>query len=57
MEGSNELTIREILRAIARLTDAELIQLKSAARKEMERQHLKLNRHSVQAPPTARPSA
>jgi hypothetical protein len=48
MEGLNELTIREILRAIARLTDAELIQLKFAARKEMERRNLKLKRHSGQ---------
>lgn len=47
MEGLNEITLRDILRMIARLTDAELIQLKSAARKEMERRN-------AQAPATVR---
>ena len=47
MEGLNEITLRDILRVIARLSDAQLIQLKSAARKEMERRSLKLNRHAV----------
>jgi hypothetical protein len=54
MEGSNEVTISKILRVIVRLTDAELIQLKSAARKEMERRHLKLNRHDARLPATVR---
>jgi hypothetical protein len=54
MEGLNEITLRDILRVIARLTDAELVQLKSAARKEMERRNLKLNRHNAQAPATVR---
>jgi hypothetical protein len=35
MEGLNEITLRDILRIIARMSDAQLIQLKSAARKEM----------------------
>ncbi len=54
MKGLNEITLRDILRVIARLADAELIQVKSAARKEMERRNLKLNRHNTQASATVR---
>ncbi len=41
-----EITLAQMLRAIARLTDAELLQLKAAARKEAERRHLKESRHA-----------
>jgi len=60
--GSNmlevtEITLRDVLQAIARMTDAELIQLKCAARKEMERRNLKLSRHTTQPSAPARRSA
>jgi hypothetical protein len=42
-----DITFTKILRAIARLTDAELLQLKAAARKEAERRGLKESRHAV----------
>ena len=45
---ATEITLRDILQMIAKMTDAELIQLKGAARKEMERRNLKLSRHSTQ---------
>ena len=44
-----DITLTKILRAIARLTDAELLQLKAAARKEAERRGLKESRHAVAA--------
>jgi len=44
-----DITLTKILRAIARLTDAELLQLKAAARKEVERRGLKESRHPVAA--------
>jgi hypothetical protein len=40
-----DITLTKILRAIAQLTDAELLQLKAAARKEAERRGLKESRH------------
>jgi hypothetical protein len=40
------ITLGQMLRAIARLTDFELLQLKAAARKEMEKRSLKLSRHA-----------
>ena len=43
------ITLAEILRAIARFTDAELLQLKAAARKEAEKRGLKPSRHVVAA--------
>jgi hypothetical protein len=46
MIEEGEITLNLILRAIARLTDAELLQLKAAARKEAERRHLKESRHA-----------
>jgi len=46
-----EITLRQILRAISRLNDAELFQLKAAARKEAEKRGLKESRHSVTAEP------
>jgi hypothetical protein len=48
IEGA-DITLTKILRAIARLTDAELLQLKAAARKEVERRGLKESRHPVAA--------
>ena len=54
MEQSNEVTIRAILRVISGLTDAELIQLKCAARKEMERRNLKPSRHNFNTAATVR---
>jgi hypothetical protein len=51
------ITLRDILQAIAHMSDAELIQFKCAARKEMERRNLKLSRHTSQASPRARRSA
>lgn len=50
MEESDEVTIRAILLVISRLTDPELIQLKCAVRKEMERRNLKLSRHNTNTP-------
>lgn len=44
-----EITLSRILRAISRLTDAELLQLKAAARKEAEKRGLKTSRHAVTA--------
>jgi hypothetical protein len=44
-----EITLSKMLRAIARLTDAELLQLKAAARKEAERRGLKPSRHALTA--------
>jgi hypothetical protein len=44
-----DITLTRILRAIARLTDAELLQLKAVARKEAERRGLKESRHAVAA--------
>jgi hypothetical protein len=48
IEGA-EITLTKMLRAIAQLTDAELLQLKAAARKEAERRGLKPSRHAVAA--------
>ncbi len=47
MVEEGEITLSKILRAIARLTDAELIQLKAATRKEAEKRGLKPSRHAV----------
>jgi hypothetical protein len=44
-----EITLTKMLRAIARLTDAELLQLKAAARKEAEKRGLKPSRHAITA--------
>jgi hypothetical protein len=44
-----DITLTKMLRAIARLTDAELLQLKAAARKEAEKRGLKESRHAVTA--------
>lgn len=44
-----DITLTNMLRAIARLTDAELLQLKAAARKEAEKRGLKESRHAVTA--------
>ncbi|HZP10766.1 hypothetical protein [Methyloceanibacter sp.] len=41
-----ETTLAQLLRAIALLTDAELLQLKAAVRKEAERRRLKESRHA-----------
>jgi hypothetical protein len=49
MTEDAEITLAEILRAIARFTDAELLQLKAAARKEAEKRGLKPSRHAVSA--------
>jgi hypothetical protein len=54
---ATEITLRDILHAIAQMTDAELIQLKCAARKEMERRNLKLSRHTTQHSAPERRSA
>jgi hypothetical protein len=53
MIDDGEITLIKMLRAIARLTDAELLQLKAAARKEAEKRHLKESRHAT-APETRR---
>ena len=47
MTENDEITLAQMLRAIARLTDVELLQLKAAARKEMEKRSLKLSRHGT----------
>jgi hypothetical protein len=47
MVENAEITLATILRAIPRLSDAELIQLKAAARKEAEKRGLKPSRHAV----------
>jgi hypothetical protein len=44
-----EMTLGQILRAIASLSDLELLQLKAAARKEAEKRNLKLSRHAITA--------
>jgi hypothetical protein len=44
-----EIALARILRAIPRLSDAELLQLKAAIRKEIEKRGLKLSRHAVTA--------
>jgi hypothetical protein len=44
-----EATLAQILRAIPGLSDAELIQLKAAARKEAEKRGLKPGRHAAAA--------
>jgi hypothetical protein len=54
---ATEITLPDILQLIGKMTDAELIQLKCAARKEMERRNLKLSRHSPQASLHVRRSA
>ncbi len=46
MIDHGETTLAQMLRAIARLTDVELLQLKAAVRKEAERRHLKESRHA-----------
>jgi hypothetical protein len=51
---ATKITLRDILRAIAQMTDTELIQLKCAARKEMERRNLKLSRHMQHSAPDRR---
>jgi hypothetical protein len=40
-----EITLGRILRAIFQLRDAELLQLRAAARKEAEKRGLKTSRH------------
>ena len=47
MIADGEISLIKMLRAIARLTDAELLQLKAAARKEAEKRRLKESRHST----------
>ena len=47
MIADEKVTLVEMLRAIARLTDAELLQLKAAARKEAEKRRLKESRHAT----------
>ena len=42
-----EITLPQILRTLSRLTDAELLQLKAAARKEAEKRGLKTSRHPI----------
>jgi hypothetical protein len=42
-----EITLAQILRTLSRLTDAELLQLKAAARKEAEKRGLKASRHPI----------
>lgn len=49
MTEDAEITLTKILRAIARLTDTELLQLKAAARKEAEKRGLKPSRHAITA--------
>jgi hypothetical protein len=46
MIGNGDITLIMMLRAIARLTDAELLQLKAATRKEAEKRGLKPGRHA-----------
>ena len=47
MTEKAEMTLAQILRAIASLSDLELLQLKAAARKEAEKRNLKLSRHPI----------
>jgi hypothetical protein len=49
MTENAEMTLAQILRAIASLSDLELLQLKAAARKEAEKRNLKLSRHPITA--------
>jgi hypothetical protein len=49
MIEDGDITLTKMLRALARLTDAELLQLKAAARKEAEKRGLKESRHAVTA--------
>jgi hypothetical protein len=42
-----EITLGRILRAISQLKDAELLQLRAAARKEAEKRGLKTSRHAI----------
>jgi len=51
MIEDTEITLANLLRAIPRLTDGELLQLKAAARKEAEKRGLKPNRHALRAEP------
>jgi hypothetical protein len=53
MVEGGDITLSKILRVIARLSDAELLQLKAAARKEAEKRRLKESRH-VTTPETRR---
>jgi hypothetical protein len=46
MPEGEEITLIQMLRAIPRLSDIQLLQLKAAARKEMEKRSLKLSRHA-----------
>jgi hypothetical protein len=46
MTENDEITLVQMLRALAGLTDLELLRLKAAARKEMEKRNLKLSRHA-----------
>jgi hypothetical protein len=45
MTETDEITLVQMLRAIPQLRDFELLQLKAAARKEMEKRNLKSSRH------------
>jgi len=45
MTETDEITLVQMLRAIPQLSDFELLQLKAAARKEMEKRNLKASRH------------
>ena len=47
MNEDAEITLAQILRTLSRLTDAELLQLKAAARKEAEKRGLKTSRHPI----------
>jgi hypothetical protein len=47
MTEEAEITLAKMLRAIPRLTDSELLQLKAATRKETEKRGLKPSRHAV----------
>lgn len=49
MSETAEINLAMILRAVSRLTDAELLQLRAAARKEAEKRGLKASRHGVAA--------
>jgi hypothetical protein len=47
MNEDAEITLAKILRTLSRLIDAELLQLKAAARKEAEKRGLKTSRHPI----------
>jgi hypothetical protein len=49
MDEKDVSALAQMLRAIALLTDAELLQLKAAARKEAEKRSLKPSRHATNA--------